>query len=561
MILILLSWLYITFTCINVGVGFGMLLKSDTKNFVLNALMGLFGVTLIASGWAFFGRINIEFHLFLLLVNAGLILGLNRKIAAVYLLFVRQVSGLALSLKILLAVNALLILAQCASSPYFIDNETYYIQAIKWLNEYGFVKGLPNVHFFLAQCSGWHITQSAFNFSFLYKHFNDLSGYCLLLGNAFAVLKLQQYFTHNSRIALIAGLLPMANVVLFQFISTPSPDLPVYIITFIVFSYFLEHYAHFTTQGFMIVVALVLYGLFIKVIAVALCLIPLVLLIKHYKRLYGILPHAIVLGLVTVALWMGKNYIISGFPLFPSTIIDPKNAAWKIPPSITKLYADELKLYSFYVTKETYDRLNAWQLFMRWLTLPKADGIFNKLTTAVTILSPFFIYRFKNRQRYTILYFVFLLSVVLLFATSPQYRFFMGYTLFFGQLIVEGVISNKRVITAVLALSVAVTAFTVLVPFSLTSKSRLTRSTFSVNNAMVPHKNSRLPYSFYKTQMDGFEYYAPADTTYFWASGDGPLPCINKNQVQYFKSKFGLVPKMMGKEPGDGFYSAPVQKE
>jgi hypothetical protein len=74
-----------------------------------------------------------------------------------------------------------------------IDNETYYIQTIKWLNEFGFVKGLANLHPFFAQTSGWHILQSAFSFSYLPFSNNDLNGFCLLLGNLFAAFRLQDY--------------------------------------------------------------------------------------------------------------------------------------------------------------------------------------------------------------------------------------------------------------------------------------------------------------------------------------------------------------------------------
>lgn len=167
MILILISWIYILFTTINLGFGFDKILGLKNNNFVITSILGLFSTTIIASVWAIFGRINIEFHVFLLLLNVILLLRFRTAIIETYKSFLLEINDLQNILKIFLTLISFLIIAQCASIPYVIDNESYYIQTIKWLNEYGFVKGLVNLHLFYGQMSGWHIVQSAFNFSFI----------------------------------------------------------------------------------------------------------------------------------------------------------------------------------------------------------------------------------------------------------------------------------------------------------------------------------------------------------------------------------------------------------
>ena len=169
MLLIFLSWLYILFTTINLGFGLDKILGLKNKDFVTTAILGLFSATVFASIWAIFGRINIAFHVFLLLLNLIIFFKFKKEISAIYKSFTLQIQQLELPLKLYLGIISILIIAQCASIPYVNDNESYYIQTIKWLNEYGFVKGIINIHLFFGQTSGWHITQSAFNFSFLYK--------------------------------------------------------------------------------------------------------------------------------------------------------------------------------------------------------------------------------------------------------------------------------------------------------------------------------------------------------------------------------------------------------
>ena len=69
MLLIILSWVYIVFTTINLGFGVDKLFKLQNKDFVVTSVLGLFATTILASFWAIFGRINIEFHYLLLTLN------------------------------------------------------------------------------------------------------------------------------------------------------------------------------------------------------------------------------------------------------------------------------------------------------------------------------------------------------------------------------------------------------------------------------------------------------------------------------------------------------------
>lgn len=47
--------------------------------------------------------------------------------------------------------------------PFILDDFGYYIPTIKWLDFAGFVKGLSNFEWVLAQNSFWHILQASIN--------------------------------------------------------------------------------------------------------------------------------------------------------------------------------------------------------------------------------------------------------------------------------------------------------------------------------------------------------------------------------------------------------------
>jgi len=79
---------------------------------------------------------------------------LRKEVIDFFLSLKAKLKALSIPLKIILGTIIIFDLAQSAGAPYMIDNETYYIQTIKWLDQYGLVPGLANLHFFLSQMSG-----------------------------------------------------------------------------------------------------------------------------------------------------------------------------------------------------------------------------------------------------------------------------------------------------------------------------------------------------------------------------------------------------------------------
>lgn len=565
MILIVISWFYILFATINLGFLTDRILQLKNQNFAITSILGLFGTTIIASIWAIFGRINIEFHVFLLLLNIFISFRFKNKIIAIYQLVLSEFKELQNILKIVFVITSLLIIAQCSSIPFIIDNESYYIQTIKWINEYGFVKGLANLHLFLGQTSGWHVTQSVFNFSFLYKNFNDLSGFCLLLGTFFSIQKLNEFFTNNNRNYLVAGLLPLFNIFLFQFISAPSPDVPVYVFSIVLFFYFLENFKKPTPEVFNLIVILVLFLVYIKNTMLTFGIIPLILLTLHFKLLSKKLLKPILLAILIISLFIIKNMIVCGSPIFPSKGFNSLSTAYGIPDAIENFYYDSIKHFGYSVTAEHYNSMSPFSLFLKWLTLPKLHGLFNSLSIFLIVFVPFFIYKFQNKKSLWILYIVMVLQLVLLFMTSPQYRFFMNFILFFSLFCFACLIQNKKTINSLLTLSLIPVFIVLFFPLNFNSFSNnpfmRKSSNFSVSNIVFPYKNTKSNTAFITLTLGNLNYDSPVNNDFFWGNGDGVLPCVNKDQIEYFKKHFNTIPQMRTNDLKDGFYAKDLSKK
>jgi hypothetical protein len=568
MILILLSWIYIFFTTINLGFACDRILVLKNKNFVVTSILGLFLVTILASIWAVFGRINIEFHAFLLALNLLVLLKFKNSIIEIYKSFISEFKSLQKGLKAILILISFLIIAQCASIPFVIDNESYYIQTIKWINEYGFVKGLVNLHLFLGQVSGWHVTQSVFNFSFLYDNFNDLSGFCLLLGTIFSIQKLNAFFQNQNPNYLIVGLFPLFNVFLFQFISAPSPDIPVYVFSFILFFYFLENFKTITPEIFNLIVIFVVFLFYIKNTTVTFFLIPVILFAIHFKSLSKKLIKPLFIAVLVGTLFFIKNLIICGAPVFPSKNFSSLITEYAIPNSIQTFYYDQLKYYGYFgylLSGEEYNSMSVFNLFLTWLTMPKLNGLFNKISILLILALPFLIYKFQNKKSFWILYFLMLFQMLLLFATSPQYRFFMNFILFFGVFCLICFVQNKKIINALLVLSLLPTMIALFFPLNLNQfsnhKFMMKISNFSTHNIISPYKNTKYDIVFTPVKLGNFTYNSPVINNAFWISGDGDLPCVNKVQIEYFKKHFHIIPQMRTNNLKDGFYAKNTSNE
>ncbi len=563
MVLILLSWLYVFFTSIPLGIGFSKLLRIQALNIVLTSVLGLFGLTLGASSWAIFGPINATFHLFLLIISITLGIYFKTDLKVIFQTAVKRIASFELTVKVFFMVSSLLIWAQSATLPTLVDNETYYIQTLQWLNEYGFVPGLANLHFFLGQTSGWHITQSVYSFSFLYDNFNDLNGYLLLIVNLWAFEKLHAYLTNGNRLDLIFGLLPLTYIFLFQFVSAPSPDLPVYLICFMVFSQYMEVPKKERFEQFSVITTLVLFAVYIKITALVMIILPLFLLVKNFSEIKNqLLPLRILSGLV-LTLFAVKNSILTGYPLFPLTVIPYLSDANVVPMEIMEYFFSSEMMHSFYMGFGSFQDASFFDAAKQYFFHNGIDSLIGLTTLFLLVLSPFIMSKYYPKQRIWGIYLVFLTLLTLLVFSSPQYRFFVHFTIFFGLVFLSVLLTKKRLIIALLGLNLFVVGILVLAPMSFSALTQYelwtNNTTFQIESILHPKPSTIEKRAYVKVSKGNLNYNAPVATDFFWITGKGEVPCVSQEQLNYFETYFHIVPQLRGKTLNEGFYAKRIK--
>lgn len=391
MLLLFLS----TLLLIPVLMGLGNIMKRLSGNFIQgisgDILLGISGISVSWTIVSFFIPLNI--YVEIPTIALGLFYFLKDKLYRVFFRFSKK--------EVLLLSSVTGIVLFCGSSyPYILDHFGYYVPTIKWLREFGLVKGISNLDLTLGQMSLWHIFQAGFS------NFSDPS----LRINSVLLVIYTVYMVENKR-WIHLFFIP----VFLLFSQSPSPDLPVIIFSLIIVDEMLKKNSHTS----------VLFGFSVFVFAVK----PTMIWLPLVSFLYAVFIvrskfASLIPGLLLAMLFFAKNIWTFGYPVFPIAAGD-LNILWKPNPEILRS-SSEFALQKTYDMQYSYEEIRQFSPFgyiKNWLFL---EGIKSKINILfIMSLLGFIIFSGINKNRVVHLICISILAksiLVLLF--SAQYRFF-----------------------------------------------------------------------------------------------------------------------------------------
>jgi len=492
-------------------------------------LNGMFVYMLIIWLLLYFNGFNIYFQAVSFFFSL-LILRANRKECQFFDWIKKQFRSLTIAEKLLFFLGVILLSAEAANMPSLPDNETYYIQTIKWANQNGFAYGLMNIHPFLGQFSGWHILQSGVNLSNPLFVSNNLNSLFLLLFVGFVLLDKQAYFSSWIK---YSGFF----VFLFLYFSkVPAPDLSVWLLSLLIFDLFIKNFKQINTRAFLQLSFLVFLSFLIKPTGIMNVILWLILGIKHFKKLdksSKVLSGLLGVGLLV--LWLSKNYILTGYLFYPfdffATQFQPQ---WQYPNELLQ-YLSKLGSQEHAALKLNREIGVA---FFNWL---QSGNFFENILKILWILLLFLFplllhfkrYKLSNYQAYLVIYLSGLLYFILLLFISPNVRFYLAYLIFLTSVSMflmfpKSIFKN--------------TTYASLFLFLFGLLFMLNRQYFYESTLLFP-VNSKLSYRFVKQKEYDFEYYYPNSLDLFWETGDAPLPAVHQKMLYFFKENFGYFPQ------------------
>lgn len=318
------------------------------------------------------------------------------------------------------------------------DTESYHIQSIKWIKEYGSVPGIVNLHVRFGFNSSWFSSVALFSFS------SKTTGGFTVMNSVISVWlcywfieKFNQFRKENNVQGAFAILsIFIVSLVIWSLIkgnaATTNYD---FITTFIVLIFFTEVFFSEKTSPSIEWIIWPVYLLTVRLINFPLLLLSLfafILFIKQQQHRQLLLPLAYCFLLIFP--FIIRSIIISGYPFYPATFFNFTNVDWKADPHITERFLEFIKYYNrvstaYFDIEQTKALGSAWVPawfqhlfpFDKILVLAGFTGI---LFTGIKLFIQ------KNNYSKSIITGLMILWLISWFIIAPDPRFVYGILLF-----------------------------------------------------------------------------------------------------------------------------------
>ena len=352
----------------------------------------------------------------------------------------------------LLAAGILFVLARTAAPLESYDAGTYHAPLIRWLEGYGFVPGLGNLHGRLALSAGWLVPSALFSFAWLGgRSLHVLNGTVLLLIVLWAVTGLAAWRRGERRASLVLRLLlPLAGLRFFgKWLSSPTPDVAAAMLVWVVGVLALElaESAEGEVGGeedarAVALAVLAGFAVAVKLSTLPLIFLPLLLAVHRLAagkpRRAAALAAALALPLAPA---VAQSLVTSGYPVFPLAALDPFDFDWEVSRAQAQAYVDWIRSWALLPHRPQQEALAMpltewlprWWESLRWP--------FSGVALAIVVLAPlrlaYFLIRRPRRPSFErlALHATVWGGALFWFLTAPAPRFGWGFVVFLALLL------------------------------------------------------------------------------------------------------------------------------
>ncbi len=230
------------------------------------------------------------------------------------------------------------------------DTGLYHAQSIRWIEEYGVVKGLGNLHCRLAYNSSSFALSALYSMAFLGgQSYHCAAGWlafllavvCLRIGKSLRVGRLR-----SSDFARVMCVYYLVNI--FDEMISPASDYFMVLVAFYIVITWLD-LSERGEETILPYALLCVLGVFLMTVKLSAALILLFTLYPACRLLrekrWGEIGVYLGLGILTALPFFIRNVVISGWLVYPFTQIDLFDVIWKIPKGIADYDAREIQVW------------------------------------------------------------------------------------------------------------------------------------------------------------------------------------------------------------------------
>lgn len=361
MLSVILIWLYMTVTTFLLGYGILTVIAHfctyRVRKWDSYFMCGLAAATVYAQFFSLFAAVGLVANLVLTGICIGIAILCRKRLIKELQNILQQIRqekvtfGKKVFGKFFLLLLLILLYAYGTSRGIIhYDTGLYHAQSIRWIEEYGVVKGLGNLHCRLGYNSASFALSALYSMAFLGgQSYHCTAGFLALL-LVFICLKLANVFKRKSlkpsdfaRVMCIYYLL-----IIFDEMVSPASDYFMVLTAFYIVIRWMDLLEEKENAVFPYAMLCVLgvYLLTIKLSAALIVLLvikPAWMLLREKKwKEIGIY---LLLGILIAVPFLIRNVILSGWLIYPFTSIDLFAVDWKIPEGIAAYDAKEIQVW------------------------------------------------------------------------------------------------------------------------------------------------------------------------------------------------------------------------
>ncbi len=351
MLSVILIWLYMLFTCYVTGFACIRVI-SGKKTFQFGKrtsylYAGIGTVTVYAQLFSIFYKVGLMANGILLLICLLCILAFRKEILEDLHTFRLTVQPA----RIVISVVLLLLFAYGTSTGIIhYDTSLYHAQSIRWIEEYGAVLGLGNLHSRLAYNSAAFCLSAFYSMSFLGgQSYHCCAGFLAYL---LALVCSEMFSKKRERKPLLSDFARIVSIyyllMAFDEMVSPASDYFMVFLVFYIVIRWLELIENKEKSYFpyallsllcLVVLTVKLSGAFILLLALK----PAVMMMKEKKG--KDIGKFLGLGFLTVIPFLIRNVMLSGWLIYPFTSIDFFSFDFKIPKGMAEYDAKEIQVW------------------------------------------------------------------------------------------------------------------------------------------------------------------------------------------------------------------------
>ena len=447
MLLVSLNFLYIAFTTYLVGFAISEIsnkwLKYQVKHTISILIAGLIGITVYVQIYSLFAGVSFYAHLPVLLCCCIIGIVLRKKIVCNLLKEIKCVKEHPIQCVVGILFVVLIVFG--TSRGYFHwDTGLYHAQSIRWIEEYGVVEGLANLHSRFAYNSSAFAASAFYSMGFLFgQPMHALAGFLVLISGRMVFRLTEIFIDKKIKVShfMEIGILYYISFIYIDMIS-PASDFFVQLIildTLLLWILLWEEEneckVNKNTMGYALLAMSLCFMVTVKFSMFPFLLFSILPIARFVKeKRYKLIMMFVCVGILIVMPFLLRNIVISGWLLYPSTLINIGEFDWKIPIEQVQFDSKEICAYArgFESVEGYFEPMNKWipGWFAQLKVIEKAFVLLNIFSIMGSLFVGIWLYIRKEIVENSMVLFMLFISVIgvgFWFATAPLVRYGYAY--------------------------------------------------------------------------------------------------------------------------------------